>query len=588
MGASRAVLLPRVKPRVVTAGSAENHDPSACRTPHPEGKRAGWGRDRARGDPRGDPRRAPLRERRNDATPPSVSDPEHDARRARLERLRVESRAQGTSAVKAAVAADHAGRIHAAARGYAACLRHFDVYLKLERDEVALDAVRPKVAQYRARLRRLVEVIAGAEATREAAEREEENRRPPRPTPREDHHHEHEHDEEVSNADEDDDSRSTSTAREEGESEEGESEEGESEEGESEKAESSSDRSDADPSSSSSSSFGSSRAPRANPLREIRAAAPGRFVITLAGAKKASPPRLDGGRAGKPPRRLRDAFATAEEARPDANVAEETTGESTTEESTTDGETTEESTTDGETTRTPPEDVNFDFDSSDSASDSPTTTRVTDEEAEAWVDEDDEDDATSARVDDPDPDPEPEREATKAIPPRGETKSASPGRVRTVLAVLEDPSPSSTNDRVASVAVTSSPTSESESASPPSAVHYWDGSEFGVWGGSGGSYAGTDLLDVRALEASVDGAVTNFREWVERTLLPAVDDLARRSRRAVEEEWRAQFPSDETYVSEMGKKDYPSEAAGGVFPELPDTPTPEKRRQRRQNREKEW
>ena len=195
-------------------------------------------------------------------------------------------------------------------------------------------------------------------------------------------------------------------------------------------------------------------------------------------------------------------------------MAEETTGESTTEESTTDGETTEESTTDGETTRTPPEDVNFDFDSSDSASDSPTTTRVTDEEAEAWVDEDDEDDATSARVDDPDPDPEPEREATKAIPPRGETKSASPGRVRTVLAVLEDPSPSSTNDRVASVAVTSSPTSESESASPPSAVHYWDGSEFGVWGGSGGSYAGTDLLDVRALEASVDGAVTNFREWV--------------------------------------------------------------------------
>ena len=564
MGASRAVLLPRVKPRVVTAGSAENHDPSACRTPHPKGKRAGRGRDRARGDPRGDPRRAPLRERRNDATPPSVSDPEHDARRARLERLRVESRAQGTSAVKAAVAADHAGRIHAAARGYAACLRHFDVYLKLERDEVALDAVRPKVAQYRARLRRLVEVIAGAEATREAAEREEENRRPPRPTPRDDHH-EHEHDEEVSNAGEDDDSRSTSTAREEGESEEGESEKAESEE-----AESSSDRSDADPSS-------SRRTPRANPLREIRAAAPGRFVITLAGAKKASPPRLDGGRAGKPPRRLRDAFATAEEARPDAGVDEETT-----EESTTDGET-----TDGETTRTPPrtppEDVNFDFDSSDSASDSPTTTRVTDEEAEAWVDEDDEDDVTSARVGDPDPDPE--REATKAIPPRkatpprGETKSASPGRVRTVLAVLEDPSPSSTNDRVAS---------ESESASPPSAVHYWDGSEFGVWGGSGGSYAGTDLLDVGALEASVDGAVTNFREWVERTLLPAVDDLARRSRRAVEEEWRAQFPSDETYVSEMGKKDYPSEAAGGVFPELPDTPTPEKRRQRRQKCEKEW
>ena len=57
---------------------------------------------------------------------------------------------------------------------------------------------------------------------------------------------------------------------------------------------------------------------------------------------------------------------------------------------------------------------------------------------------------------------------------------------------------------------------------------------------------------------------------------------------ALDAEWRAQFPSDETYVSEMGKKDYPSEAAGGVFPELPDTPTPEKRRQRRQKCEKEW
>ena len=611
MGASRAVLLPRVKPRIVTAGSAENHDPSGCRTPHPEGKRAGRGRDRARGDPRGDPRRAPLRERRDDAPPPSASDPEHEARRARLERLRVESRAQGTSAVKAAVAADHAGRIHAAARGYAACLRHFDVYLKIERDEVALDAVRPKVAQYRARLRRLVEVVAGAEATREAEAREEENRpRRPERTPRDEDQHEHEHDrerehdEEVSDADEDDDSRSTSTAREEGES--------------------SSDRSDAEPSASSSSSFGSSRKPRANPLREIRAAAPGRFVVTLAGAKKASPPRLDGGRAGKPPRRLRDAFETAEEEEnPDAVretreriIDEETTDEETTDEETTDAATTmtigatvsdHPAPTAETTSRTPPrattvasdaeEDVDFE---SDSASDSPTTTRVTDEEAEAWVDEDEEDDATSAREDVPEPAPEPEpepvpvpepeREATKATSAKVETEFASPGVERTVL---EDPSPSSTNDPVASVAVTTPPTSESpfvsasESASPPSAVHYWDGSEFGVWGGSGASDAGVDLLDVRALEASVDGAVTNFREWVEGTLLPAVDDLARRSRRAVEEEWRAQFPSDETYVSEMGKKEYPSEAAGGVFPELPDTPTPEKRRRRRQKSEKE-
>ena len=614
MGASRAVLLPRVKPRIVTAGSAENHDPSGCRTPHPEGKRAGRGRDRARGDPRGDPRRAPLRERRNDAPPPSASDPEHEARRARLERLRVESRAQGTSAVKAAVAADHAGRIHAAARGYAACLRHFEVYLKIERDDAALDAVRPKVAQYRARLRRLVEVIAGAEARREAEEREEENRRRrPERTPRDEAQHEHErdreHDEEVSDADEDDDSCSTSTAREEGEP--------------------SSDRSDAEPSSSSSSSssFGSSRKPRANPLREIRAAAPGRFVVTLAGAKKESPPRLDGGRAGKPPRRLRDAFETAEdEENPDAvretreriidaGVDEETTDEETTARETTMtiGATVSDrpATTAETTSRTPPrattvpsdaeEDVDFE---SDLASDSPTTTRVTDEEAEAWVDEDEEDDATSARADVPEPEPEPEpepvpvpepepereREATKATPAKAETEFASPRVDRTVL---EDPSPSSTNDPVASIAVTTPPTSESpfvsasESASPPSAVHYWDGSEFGMWGGSGASDAGVDLLDVRALEASVDGAVTNFREWVEGTLLPAVDDLARRSRRAVEEEWRAQFPSDETYVSEMGKKDYPSEAAGGVFPELPDTPTPEKRRRRRQKSEKE-
>jgi hypothetical protein len=103
----------------------------------------------------------------NDGT---LSRSKQSSRRERLERLRVETRAAGTRAVRAAVAADHEGRVEAAARDYAISLKHFDVYLRLEPDAALAEAVRSKAEQYRARLKRIREVLTRAYEPSEAAE----------------------------------------------------------------------------------------------------------------------------------------------------------------------------------------------------------------------------------------------------------------------------------------------------------------------------------------------------------------------------------------------------------------------------------
>ena len=205
MGASRAVLLPRIKPRRrFFGGGSENEDPTGCATPHPDKKTRSRADDpltRAQSDSCGNavPSEAvdagggdacgPERPGRHDRTasassvsaspdgdgegaflardtlPGSSGGRQHAGRKnasRRDERLRVETRAAGTRAVRAAVAADHEGRIHAAARDYAVSLKHFDVYLRVEPDAALAEAVRSKAEQYRARLARIREVLTHA------------------------------------------------------------------------------------------------------------------------------------------------------------------------------------------------------------------------------------------------------------------------------------------------------------------------------------------------------------------------------------------------------------------------------------------
>ena len=193
MGASRAVLLPRIKPRRrYFGGGSENEDPTACTTPHPDKKTRPRSLTRAQSQssgtrsseavvPSGDAGRRPGRHDRsvseasvststrtfgvggNEGNDEGFFDRSKNAsRRERLERLRVETRAAGTRAVRAAVAADHEGRVEAAARDYAVSLKHFDVYLRVEPDAALAEAVRSKAEQYRARLARIREVLTHA------------------------------------------------------------------------------------------------------------------------------------------------------------------------------------------------------------------------------------------------------------------------------------------------------------------------------------------------------------------------------------------------------------------------------------------
>ena len=72
----------------------------------------------------------------------------------------------------------------------------------------------------------------------------------------------------------------------------------------------------------------------------------------------------------------------------------------------------------------------------------------------------------------------------------------------------------------------------------------------------------------------MDDAVHKFNTWFDASLrslgdsiektgslyAPKVGSLFERGVSVFESEWRAQFPDDATYVSEMSKKEYPSEA----------------------------
>lgn len=72
----------------------------------------------------------------------------------------------------------------------------------------------------------------------------------------------------------------------------------------------------------------------------------------------------------------------------------------------------------------------------------------------------------------------------------------------------------------------------------------------------------------------MDDAVRAFNVWFDASLrvlgdsiaetgssyAPKVERLFKRGVSAIDKEWRAQFPDDATYISELSKKEYPSEA----------------------------
>lgn len=199
MGASRAVLIPRIKPRRCTGGtdvptsSRENDDPV---TPASSGRRASKVHHATPAlEPRRKPPRQPLANCNVDSTPKPRTKPaaksEGGAQKAAdaLRRHADEARTEGTKAVRQAVEDDHAGKLESAVALYAKALRYFEVYLRLERNKQQTDAVRPKVEQYRARLAKLREVVtsrhaaqagSGAtdESTNEAAEETRSNDQP--------------------------------------------------------------------------------------------------------------------------------------------------------------------------------------------------------------------------------------------------------------------------------------------------------------------------------------------------------------------------------------------------------------------------
>ena len=91
-----------------------------------------------------------------------------------------------------------------------------------------------------------------------------------------------------------------------------------------------------------------------------------------------------------------------------------------------------------------------------------------------------------------------------------------------------------------------------------------------------GSDAGSDSFDI-------DGAVNAWTSWATSKLdthlknlntkyqsswAPAVDRLREQAKKKFEQEWAAQFPSDEEYKKELGSKEYPSEL-NYALPEVP-------------------
>ena len=591
MGASRAVLLPRIKPRRrYFGGGSENEDPTACTTPHPDKKtRSRAPRPRAELTPAlsepslnltctpvvssGDAGRRPGRhdgtaseasETTTTSTSSSGFGPGNDgtlsrskqsSRRERLERLRVETRAAGTRAVRAAVAADHEGRVEAAARDYAISLKHFDVYLRLEPDAALAEAVRSKAEQYRARLKRIREVLTRAYEPSEAAEP-------------------------VTNETAEDD-RLAEAERQKAKADV-------------QKKPSTRTPSDADETKSArlEETFCSASpgAPR-QPLRAIQHAAPGRFVVTLASAvvegKDVSKAHASGGglkkkrdgtatEPNRAPNGAPTAFGSNEETRLSSSFCEKKT-------------------------------VELDR----------ALSRVTDEEADAWVEETPSTLSTRGASEGPGATKGAEtptlRDATEKeeAAPTNQKFSAETKETRTTRAS----STASREDEDDSGGVVLPALSAEEEHPPPPSTPparpavslrartrrraYWD-AEFSnplafespedpdgadddaVFDApdeesseaSRSERVSDDASDFFFFESAVDDAVHKFNTWFDASLrslgdsiektgslyAPKVGSLFERGVEVIDREWRAQFPDDATYVSEMSKKEYPSEA----------------------------
>jgi hypothetical protein len=492
----------------------------------------------------------------NDGT---LSRSKQSSRRERLERLRVETRAAGTRAVRAAVAADHEGRVEAAARDYAISLKHFDVYLRLEPDAALAEAVRSKAEQYRARLKRIREVLTRA----------------------------YEPSEPVTNETAEDD-RLASRRDDDAEAERRKAK------ADLQKKPSTRTPSDADDKKTARLETFCSASPGAprQPLRAIQHAAPGRFVVTLASAvvegKDVSKAHSSGGGLKK----KRDGDAT--EPNPAPNGAPTAFGSN-------------------EETR-----LSSSFCENETVELDRALSRVTDEEADAWVEETPSTLSTRGASEGPGATKGAEtptlRDATEKeeAAPTKQKFSAEEKETRTTRA--SSTASREDEDDSGGVVLQNALSAEEEHPPPPStpptrpAVSlrarprrraYWD-AEFSnplafespedpdgadddaVFDApdeesseaSRSERVSDDASDFFFFESAVDDAVHKFNTWFDASLrslgdsiektgslyAPKVGSLFERGVSVFESEWRAQFPDDATYVSEMSKKEYPSEA----------------------------
>ena len=592
------MLLPRIKPRRrYFGGGSENEDPTACITPHPDKKT----RSRA-SRPRAELTPAPSEPSENRTCTPVVSSGDagrrpgrHDgtaseasattstststsssgfggndgsssrskrsSRRERLERLRVETRAAGTRAVRAAVAADHEGRVEAAARDYAISLKHFDVYLRLEPDAALAEAVRSKAEQYRARLARIREVLTRAYEPSEAVE----------PVKKE-----AAEDDRLASRD-DDDAEALPRKKADG---------------------TKPSTSDADEKK----TFFCSASPGAprQPLRAIQHAAPGRFVVTLAsavvegkdggkgkalsrgGEKKVS---RDAKEPNPAPNAQPTAFGSAErlsssfrekekktvrleralsrvtdeeadawvEEEPSTRGASEGTGATKGAETLGDGTEKEEAARAKQKQKCSAEEKE-----TRTTRDAPTASREKKDDSGVVVPP-----ALSVEEEHPPPPSTPPARGFSAVSLRARSRRRAywdaefPG-----LLAFESPLPDGADDDDFFDAPDEASSEASRRERVSDDVHR-------------ATNATNATNDFFFFESAVDDAVHKFNVWFDASLrvlgdsiaekfeteyAPKVERLFERGVSALDAEWRAQFPDDATYVSEMSKKEYPSEA----------------------------
>jgi hypothetical protein len=515
----------------------------------------------------------------NDGT---LSRSKQSSRRERLERLRVETRAAGTRAVRAAVAADHEGRVEAAARDYAISLKHFDVYLRLEPDAALAEAVRSKAEQYRARLKRIREVLTRAYEPSEAAEPvTNETAEDDRLAPRRD----------------DDAEAGRQKAK-----------------ADVQKKPSTRTPSDADDTKSArlEETFCSASpgAPR-QPLRAIQHAAPGRFVVTLASAvvegKDVSKAHSSGGglkkkrdeklatEPNRAPNGAPTAFGSAEETRLSSSSRENQTVELdpalsrvTDEEADAWVEETPESTP---STRTEPSHPGLRLNAHCSrrcASEGPGATKGAETPTLGDATEKEEAAPSNQKFSAEEKETPTTRAAPTASKPQKEDESG--GVVLSALSVEEEhPPPPSTPPARPAVSLRARPRRRAywdaefsnplafESPEDPDGADddaVFDAPDEESSEASRSERVSDDASDFFFFESAVDDAVHKFNTWFDASLrslgdsiektgslyAPKVGSLFERGVEVIDREWRAQFPDDATYVSEMSKKEYPSEA----------------------------